>query len=120
MKRDLDLTRNILEQIEEKSNGMPGMVLDLPGHTENEVSYHVKVLSEAGLLTAMDLTDSMGLDWRPISLTWHGHEFLDAIRNETVWKKIKETVKEKGGAIPFEILKTLAIQFAGSVFGVGG
>ena len=47
------------------------------------------------------------------------HEFLDAIRNDTVWNKVKATVKEKGGAIPFEVLKLLAIQAAKSVFGIG-
>ena len=119
MKRDLDLTRKILEQVEEKSEGMGGVEIDIPGQSAQDVSYHVMLLNEAGFLTAVDLSDKGGLDWRPITLTWPGHEFLDAVRNDTVWRKIKETVKDKGGSIPFEILKTLAIQFAGSVFGVG-
>ena len=26
-------------------------------------------------------------------LTWQGHEFLDAARNETIWKEAKEVTK---------------------------
>jgi hypothetical protein len=121
MNRDMDLARQILEQVEEKSQGLGAVHLDLPGRVQKEISYHVMLLNQAGLLKATDVSNSeTGLAWLPISLTYQGHEFLDAIRNDTVWKKVKETVKEKGGSIPFEILKALALKFAGSVFGIGG
>jgi hypothetical protein len=35
-------------------------------------------------------------------LTWEGHEFLDAARDEKRWKKAMSTVKEKGGTITIE------------------
>ena len=120
MKRDLDLTRKILEQVEEKSQGMGMVDLDIPGFTQDQISYHVMQLDQAGFLKAIDCSTMEGMDWKASSLTWDGHEFLDAIRNEAVWNKIKETVKDKGGSISFEVLKALALQLAGSVFGVGG
>jgi hypothetical protein len=117
MKRDMELAREILRQVEEKSQGMGWVNVDVPGHSEQEVSYHIMLLHGAGLLEANDLSSSMGLDWRARKLTWEGHEFLDAIKNDTVWGKLKATVKEKGGAIPFEVLKAVAIKLAMSVFG---
>ena len=49
-------------------------------------------------------------------LTMKGHDFLDATRNETVWKKVKETVSAKGGGIPFAVLQSLAIETAKQIF----
>ena len=43
------------------------------------------------------------------NLTWQGHEFLDAIKNDSVWQKLKSMAAEKGIAMPFEIVKASAI-----------
>ncbi len=43
-------------------------------------------------------------------LTWADHEFLEAARNETFWKKAKGTVKEKTGGLSFELLKQMLLQ----------
>lgn len=118
MKRDMELARKILRQVEEKSQGLGMVDLDLPGVQEEEVSYHIMLLKQAGLLKATDLSTFNGFEWKAKSLTWEGHEFLDAIKNETVWSNIKATVKEKGGAIPFEVLKALALKLAMSAFGM--
>ena len=118
MKRDMDLARKILEQIEDKSEGVGGVEIDLPEYTSENISYQIMLLHQAGLLKAHDCTSSGGFHWMASSLTWQGHEFLDAIRNDTVWNNVKEAVKEKGGSIPFEVLKALAMKIAGTVFGV--
>ncbi|EOV9525803.1 DUF2513 domain-containing protein [Bacillus cytotoxicus] len=31
----------------------------------------------------------IGTGWIYSSLTWEGHEFLDAIKNDTVWNNVK-------------------------------
>jgi hypothetical protein len=111
MRRDVDLVRTILQQVEEHGRGRGSLSLTVPGHTDEEVSYHVKLLHEAGLLQAMDASTMHGLDWMPKCLTWEGHEFLDAVRNDTVWNKVKTTVVEKGGGFTLEVLKQLAVQY---------
>ncbi len=45
----------------------------------------------------------------PRSLTWGGHDFLDAIRNDDVWSKTKSTVQEKVGSATFEVVKALGL-----------
>ena len=40
-----------------------------------------------------------------ISLTWQGHEFLDAARNDTIWRKAKKKVLETTGGLAFDVLK---------------
>jgi Hypothetical protein (DUF2513) len=120
MKRDMDLARKILEQVEEKDDGEHQITLEIPEYPTNQVHYNVKLLKQHGLLEAIDCSTFEGAHWMPVSLTWEGHEFLDAIRNDTVWQKVKEAVKEQGGSITFEALKLLALKLAASAFGVGG
>jgi Hypothetical protein (DUF2513) len=119
MRRDMDLARQILQQVEEKASGQGLVKLDIPEHSEEDVSYHVMLLKEAGLMLASDDSSMGHFKWDAQRLTWQGHEFLDAIKNDTVWNKVKETVKEKGGAIPFEFLKALALHIAKGIFNIG-
>lgn len=119
MKRDMDLIRRILIEIEEADNE-PDEWIDLSfvEWSDNAVSYHIKLLHDAGLIEARDLSDLSGSDWRPTSLAWAGHEFLDAARNDTVWNKAKQKLKDQAATVPFEVLKAVVIQTCKDYFGV--
>lgn len=119
MKRDMDLVRTILLTVEEKGLPRGFFQLDLPGYDQETVSHHVLLLGDAGLLEVQNRKLLNHFEVMPKRLTWAGHEFLDAARNDTVWNKAKDMVKEKGGAIPFEVLKALLVKLAASVFGIG-
>jgi hypothetical protein len=58
--------------------------------------------------------------WLPGALTWDGHEFLSAVRNDTVWKKTLGVIKEHGGGLPFDVLKTVAIKLLNVHLGLSG
>ena len=45
-------------------------------------------------------------------MTWEGHEFADAARDETRWKKAMGIVEEKGGAVTLDVLKELLLHLA--------
>lgn len=49
-----------------------------------------------------------------IRLTWQGHEFLDSIRNDTVWNKTKDSFVSKGVSMTFELVKSAAIDITTS------
>ena len=117
MKRDMELVRKILLETEAASHSpIEWIVLNIEGYDPACISYHVKIMKEAGLIDAENLTTLSHFEWQPKSLTWEGHEFLDAVRNETVWAKTQEVVKSKGGSVSFEVLKELAIQTFKSTF----
>jgi hypothetical protein len=119
MKRDMELARQILQRIEECPDPSgQGIDLAFPDHTNGEVSYNVKLLAQARLIDAVDMTNAQGLFWMPQSLTYEGHEFLDAIRNDKVWGKVKEQAREHGGKLSFEVMKALAIQVAKTLLGL--
>ncbi len=117
MKRDMDLIKTILLYLEE--NARPDQWirgLNVEGYTEDQVYYHIKLLTETGLIEGRDAGIDQYFMWYASTLTWEGHEFLDSIRNEAVWNKIQEIVKEKGGSISMEVLKSLAIKVSESLF----
>jgi hypothetical protein len=109
MKRDMDLIRNILFSIERFPAEGGGEILKLEGHTDNDISYHVMLLDEAGLIKAVDLSASSDILFIPIRLTWQGHEFLDAARDDTRWNKTKDAMAKAGGFV-FEVAKVLLIE----------
>lgn len=112
MKRDIELIKEILIEIEK--SGAPNEVVDvdIPEKSQEEISYHIKLMNQAGLVEAEDVSGTGSFQWLPVSLTWQGHEFLDAIRNDTVWSKMKSKIKEQGGSLPFHVIKELAVKFS--------
>lgn len=119
MKRDPEIIREVLLATEAYEKPTGWIKLDLPGRDADDVSYHVKLLSEAGYLHAQNLTTHTSFCWMPKGLTWKGHEFLDAIRNDNVWQKTKETVKDKLSTLPLDLLKDVATKVAASMLGLG-
>ena len=105
MKRDMDLIRAILLNVEQQGPPEGWCDVQLPGHSEEEISYHVMLLRDAGLVEAVKLSTQDGVCWRPKRLTYEGHEFLDAARNDTFWNKGKATAIEKTGSLSMEALK---------------
>ena len=120
MKRDMDLVRAIVLAIEVAPNGYAPDPLTIPDHSEEEVGYHVHIMSEAGLLRAYDAT-SMG-DSSPqaiaSSLTWAGHEFADAARDERRWATAKELAMKKAGSVTIEVLTKLLSSLMTSALGL--
>ncbi|MFG0541756.1 DUF2513 domain-containing protein [Pseudomonas sp. YQ_5] len=124
MKRDLDLVRKILIQYEEKENDSMDQVLVVEGYTQSLVNYHLLLMDEAGLLRCeksfSSSTPSRVIRVYPFSLTWAGHEFLDAARDNTIWSKAKNTCLERAGALSFELVKDLLILMAKDKLGIQG
>ncbi len=107
MKRDIDLIRTILIELEQKESPNDWFRPEIEGYSADVVSYHIKILSEAGYIEARDLSTKDGFNWVATSLTWQGHEFLDAARNDTIWQKAKVTLGKKLSSISMEVLKSL-------------
>ena len=122
MQRDMNLIRDILLAVEASDEDPRGMIdLDIPGRSKKEVAYHVQLLGEAGLLDVRKLSTmgTDGFDCRPKSLTWPGHDFLDAIRDDGIWSGVLDKLKAVGGATTLEVVKTIAISIAKEKLGIG-
>src|SRR4051812_38730475 len=113
MKRDMDLARQILMNLDSntESTGLHCVDVTIEGHSPDEISYHVMLLDDAGLLKAKDASDGEGLEWMPMRLTSQGHDFLEAAKEEGSWQKAKEITKKTGG-LSFDVLKAVLVKLA--------
>lgn len=109
MKRDMDVVREILLQIESKPDAQLPAELKIEGASDAEISYNVMLLSQAGYIHAIDASSGEGHHWMALSLTWQGHEFLDAARNNTVWQSVKTKIKAAGGSFAIHTVKALLL-----------
>ena len=112
MKRDMDLVRAILFALEDAPFDGDLISLTFSEHSQNEVSYHVMLLHQAGLIHAFDTSTAESIDWQPMYLTWEGHEFLEAAKDDTRWNRAKNHFKEKGVPMVFDVLKSLLVSYA--------
>jgi hypothetical protein len=86
-----------------------GEQVNLSDFTKDEIVYHSALAIEAGLLRGSIIHD---VEEQPrgaviLGLTWAGHDFIDAARNESAWRKAAELTSRKGLTITFDILKDL-------------
>ena len=111
MKRNMDLVRSILLAIErDHTEPFEEVSLVFDGHSAEEVSYHVQLMVEAGLIHGEDYSTLGNYEWAAQSLTWTGHEFLDNVRDPDVWAKTKDGAK-KAGSFGLDVLGALARGF---------
>ena len=119
MKRNMDLCRDILLNLEAQPFG-PGVIeVKIDDISAQEVSYHLMLLAQAGLVEAEDLSNStQKMKWRASCLTWDGHEFLEASRNQTTWNRVKATMTEKSVGMSIDIVKALLFVYGKKLLGL--
>ena len=100
MKRDMDLIREILLQIED-SDGVYATPKQIEGYSDNQWIYHLKHLKDGGILEGglaisadEELTSLSENTW---CLTQDGHDLLDVIRSPKIWGRIKRQIEITGG-----------------------
>lgn len=113
MKRDMDLVRLILLEIEKQYASTAIYNLDIDGYDMATTAYHCKLLNEAGLISAYKAQyadndiNSFGVG----SLTWEGNDYLDKVRDNSIWRKTKDTITQKGLPLVFDTIKTISTAF---------
>lgn len=129
MKRDMDLIRSILMEIEEDVNINGRFIVsdaDLrqEGADASKIQYHLRLLMDAGYIEGHDankLTGGItpqknepGIPRREdlptiqvTRMTWEGHDFLETVRDPKVWQKTKGYLKDVGG-VGIDVLKDVA------------
>lgn len=113
MKLNHDCIRDLMLFAEENLN-MKNYIrcssLELPPYNEDEIVYTAFKLIEAGYLEGNPLKFlNGGRDATISSITWQGHEFLDNIRDDGVWKNTKEKLN-KFSSVSIGIVSNVASQ----------
>lgn len=115
MKRNLDLIRSILFNIEEKGN--PGLssksiISIFKDHSIPEINYHLKLSYQMGLIDAKPIIDISGLNWLVEGLTADGHTFVEVARNETIWNEAKKSITDKVGTFVSDLVVKFLLNLA--------
>lgn len=74
------------------------------GWSDEHVNEHVRLLMEAGYITAIRFEGNDRIIFGAIRLLWSGHEFLDNARDDTTWHKARSTIAGKVGSVSMTIL----------------
>lgn len=114
MKRDMDLVRKLLMKIEEVYEPGSGKIsvskVMIDGYDAQTVVEHLMLMKEADLLQSIDaktyITGSTVVSIG--NLTNKGYDTLEAFKNDTIWNKTKDVVKEKGLPIIIDVFKDIA------------
>ncbi len=107
MKRDMELIRTILLEVEAVDSYAPH---PSEGCSPQHYLYNCYLIHNAGLAAGVTFHEDPP-DVRLSHLTWRGHEFLDAIRQDTVWEKTKSSLGTQITSVGFEIVKGVANSF---------
>lgn len=102
----MDLVRKILFALEKI---LPGEVFEfdsLGGVPSARLDYHLELMSDNNLVKVYDKLADSAL----VRLTWEGHEFLESVRDDKRWEKVKAEMSKSGGFV-YEMAKSIALDF---------
>jgi hypothetical protein len=116
MKRDMELMRRMLFAVEGAPAGIPLRSEDM-GITDvlqEVLGEHAVLLTEAGLIelagSSHDTARATPRSFKVLRLTWAGHEYLDTVRNDTIWVETKNSITKRGMDLTFELVKVVGAQ----------
>lgn len=120
MTRDFDLIRKILIAVQAEPAGSILYSINLGNEYDAcVVNEHIDLLIDGGLLKGqVQRPLDKIVNFTVYGLTWHGHDFIQVAEHETFWNKAVDIVKDKGGAITFDLLKELVTSLAHDALGL--
>ncbi|NCF27594.1 MAG: DUF2513 domain-containing protein [Gammaproteobacteria bacterium] len=110
MKRNMQLIRMVMLAAEKNKDPYELVDPKFEGHNETEISYHIALLDDAGLLHGQDRSAIGVFRWSAGALSWTGHEFVEAVRDEAVWKEALDIAGNSDNGAVFEVLQKALIQ----------
>ena len=102
MKRDFDLIRKILQEIESATPSPENNTLTInkiiDGYDLGDVNEHIGLLINEGFVKGKSVPGYQREDAAILGLTWSGHDLLNAL-NKKDWKKVESILKVAGSII---------------------
>ncbi len=120
MKRDMDLCRQILMEVEKWPTTRAAKDVQIDGYTPEQAGYHSWLLSEAGLIKGIDVSGggSPAHCFWPQCITYKGHDFLELARNDTRWTEAKDRLKSVGGGMTIQMLQGVLTRLLTAQLGI--
>lgn len=112
MKRDFELFRKILFKIEEDYEPGTGAIgeMKIEGYDSQKIAEHCRLLNNKELIENYNPTyaDNKVYYFSVGPLTNLGHDFLDEIRDDSLWKQIIKKINEHDTLSAIENIATIS------------
>jgi hypothetical protein len=119
----MELIRKIMLAVEQHEHGFAPRELAIEGYTDEQLGYHCYLLGDAELAEVIEI-ERRGAD-SPYAvmrkLTWKGHEFLDAAKDDTTWERAKQRLASVGKSlqtVTLGVLQSLLTDVAKQQLGI--
>ncbi|QDU90200.1 hypothetical protein Pla175_36020 [Pirellulimonas nuda] len=111
MKRDIDLTRQLLLDIEGHGPdcSLGSLRSGQAQDADERIRYHLRLLIDAGMVKELDRT-AAGVPC--VRLTHAGHELAELVRSEARWREAKWLVQEQTGGLSLTVIKAVLVKWA--------
>lgn len=111
MKRDLDLVRQLLLDIEGHGPecSLTSLRTGMAQDADERVRYHLRLMIDAGLLKELDRTAS-GVPC--VRLTHAGHELAELARSDARWREAKWVAQETTGGQSLTVVRGLLLRWS--------
>ncbi|HAH52563.1 MAG TPA: hypothetical protein DCL80_15420 [Balneola sp.] len=125
MKLEADKLRTVLLEVEtilpnttEDGRNFVEDITNKHGFDRNELIEYLLILREANLIRAtFNSMDQIGgkLPGSIGGLTYNGHEFINKVRDNRVWDKVKNFLNSTGTGVSIEVIKNVATKALESI-----
>lgn len=101
----MELIREILIWLEVNDEKFP----EIPEYSKSQIGYHCYLLLQAGMISGLEINalEASTPIASPRSITWQGHEFLDAARDKSIWNSVKAKASTSAGGMTVAIMTEL-------------
>ena len=121
MKLDYEAIRHILMRIEENEKDKT-TISDLKSSDFDDrvINYHLKLLLDVGYIETKEIKciGAKSSEFIVKRMTMQGHQYLDSIRDDNVWKKTKEVISKTTSSVTLDIIKSVAVKVIGNLLGI--
>ena len=84
------------------------------------LSLHIQLLRDAGFIEVTDslYADDMVQDFLISRITFAGYDYLDTVRNESIWNEIKQKISTIGGSVSIDVIKSIGVAIVKQHLGI--
>lgn len=122
MKRDLELIRNILLKCENDTSMQLYCedFMEENKYSFNEVSYHISLLLDNGFIEAAEIpiAGTLYSAYWVQRLTMYGHDYLDSVRDESIWRQTKERLGKCASSVALPTIAEVASNIIKASIGI--
>lgn len=122
MKRDLNLIRNMLLRIEELDSTKQKITIDSFSDLCADpvlISLHIELLIDSNYIeTSEPIYCGVIKDFLIYRITSDGYDYLDSIRENSIWERTENMLFKVGGSAALDVVKDVAVSIIKTRLGI--